>query len=276
MIKVEAVTLEAAYTKASQELDCSITELNFEVIQQPKSGFLGLWKKTAIIVATCKPVQNTNETKTVTQKEYKKPNYEKPKQKLVEREEVVEKTDNKKVSSQQKSQGVLDSFYSENKIDTPMTQILATDSVIEYIRKDLNKLFGTLCFDIDPILVSRWDDNTIYVTINGKDAALLIGKDGYRYKAISYLIFNWINPKYGLSLRLEIAEFLKNQEEIIYKYIETLREKIDANGKAQTKPLDGILIHIALNRLRELYPNKYVGIKLHQDKRFILINDFNQ
>ena len=63
MIKIEAITLEDAYTKASQELNCSITELNFEVIQQPKSGLFGLWKKTAIIVATCKPIQECEPTK---------------------------------------------------------------------------------------------------------------------------------------------------------------------------------------------------------------------
>ena len=43
MIKVEANTLEEAYSKASAELDCSITELNFEVIQQPSKGFLGIF-----------------------------------------------------------------------------------------------------------------------------------------------------------------------------------------------------------------------------------------
>ena len=54
MIKVEATTLEEAYSKASQELECSITELNFEVVQQPSNGFFGIFKKSAVIIATCK------------------------------------------------------------------------------------------------------------------------------------------------------------------------------------------------------------------------------
>ena len=53
MIKIEALTLEEAYREASLKLKCSVTELKTEVVQHPSSGFLGLFKKSAIIVATC-------------------------------------------------------------------------------------------------------------------------------------------------------------------------------------------------------------------------------
>ena len=39
------------------------------------------------------------------------------------------------------------------------------------------------------------DDNTLYIEFSGEDAALLIGKEGYRYKALSYILFNWIHEK---------------------------------------------------------------------------------
>ena len=52
MIKIEADTLEEAYKKDSSELNCSFTELNYEIVQHPKSGFLGFGKKSAVIVAT--------------------------------------------------------------------------------------------------------------------------------------------------------------------------------------------------------------------------------
>ena len=54
MKRVEATTLEEAYAKASQEFDCSITDLDIEVIQNAKKGFLGIGKKSAVIVATTK------------------------------------------------------------------------------------------------------------------------------------------------------------------------------------------------------------------------------
>ena len=54
MKKVQAPTLEEAYEKASAELGCPVTQLQYEVIQYPSNGILGFFKKEAIIVASCK------------------------------------------------------------------------------------------------------------------------------------------------------------------------------------------------------------------------------
>jgi len=301
MIKIEALTLEEAYTKASQQLDCSITELNFEVIQQPKKGFLGMWKKSAIIVATCKNIpKKVNNTPKPLNSEKKTfiPKYDKSLQnnkKNSRPKEPLQRDRDKKIKSSTQSD-IFDNFYSHESSKSKQTKVknstkdiqkakkiqkqknnncIITDQLINDIEKDIKELFSFTCYKISDISLSKYSENTLLVEINGDDAALLIGKDGYRYKAISYMLFNWINPKYGISLRLEIAEFLKNQEDMIYRYIDTLSEKIEKVGRTQTKPLDGILIHIALNRLRDLYPNKYVGIKSKDDRRFIVINDFN-
>lgn len=49
MIKIVSVTLEEAYKEAASALECSVTELNIEVVQSPSNGFLGLFKKSAKI-----------------------------------------------------------------------------------------------------------------------------------------------------------------------------------------------------------------------------------
>jgi len=93
---------------------------------------------------------------------------------------------------------------------------------------------------------------------------------------LSYLLYNWINAKYQLQLRLEIAEFLKNQEEMICKYLEGVNENINRDGRAQTKILDGVLVQIALRELRGSYPDKYVAIRSTRDgAKFIIVNSFN-
>jgi spoIIIJ-associated protein len=113
------------------------------------------------------------------------------------------------------------------------------------------------------------------VEFTGNDSALLIGKEGYRYKALSYILFNWINEKYGLMLRLEVAEFLKNQETSIYAYLEPVIEVIKEKGTFKTKPLDGILVHIALKKLREEFPNKYVAVKTNvRGDKYVLVNEY--
>ncbi len=164
--------------------------------------------------------------------------------------------------------------YEEEAIEEETSFAIA--EAVEEIDKELHTLFKHLCFELDEIKVDVYDENTVYIELNGEDAALLIGKEGYRYKALSYMLFNWINSKYGFQLRLEIAEFLKNQEEAVGRYLEGVKENVERDGRAQTKILDGVLVQIALRELRAAYPDKYVAIRTTRDGlKYIIVNDYN-
>ena len=145
------------------------------------------------------------------------------------------------------------------------------------VKEKINELFKAICFDLHEIEVSAYDENTLLVELTGVDSALMIGKEGYRYKALSYMLFNWINAVYGLQLRLEIAEFLKNQEESISRYLVGVCESIERDGRGQTKTLDGVLVQIALKQLRDRYPDRYVAIRSTRDGgKFIVINSYHE
>ncbi len=304
MIKIEAKTLEEAYSNASETLKCSVTELVVEIVQQPNNGILGLFKKSAIIVATKKNlVIETKEekVKTVEQKVDKEIDIEEDSTKDVKIEKKTKKEKHKKKvhnNSKKESQQVLNdtimptsfvstqdeedeeddiSSYLADYDDTEDNHEIAEDlnTIVTEVEVEINKLFDFTCFKIDKIAVSAYDENTLLIEFQGDDAALLIGKEGYRYKALSYMLFNWINTRYQLQLRLEIAEFLKNQEESVSRYLEGVYENIDRDGKAQTKILDGVLVQIALNELRDKYPDKYIVIRSTRDGfKYIIINDY--
>ncbi|MDE6959125.1 protein jag [Helicobacter apodemus] len=234
MKKIEADSLEDALIKASNEFNCSVIDLEYEIIQNPSKGFLGFGKKSSIICVEPK-IKTTKE-------ESKKENPQ----------HLIHKTPS--------------SLRQEKDIAI----------IAKTIQQELKELLGLLPYNIHTILVKPYDENTLYIKLDGEDSALLIGKEGYRYKAISYLLFNWINHKHGLMVRLEIAEFLKNQEEMIANYLLPIIETIKLTGKAQTKPLDGVLAHIAITQLREQFPNKYIAFRLTNDgQRYIIINDFH-
>lgn len=278
MKRIEADTLEEAYAKASEVLNCSITKLKYEVIQHPSKGFLGMFKKQAIIIADCMietaPAPQTPKQETTPAKNFSKPKPQKhhaPKktayveEKRVEKEEISVKPT--KVFKE-KTDSIVDNFF-EQDVDV--------SSAIDEIRKDLNAIFSKSCFEIDTINVSQYDEKTVLIEFDGEDSALLIGKEGYRYKALSYMLYNWINAKYNLQLRLEVAEFLANQEEMIRNYVKTICEIVDKNGRAQTKVLDGVLVQIALKELRDIYPDKYVAIRTNRDGgKYVIINSFNK
>jgi spoIIIJ-associated protein len=285
MIKIEADSLEEAYSKAASELECSVTQLHVEIIQHPSRGILGLFKKPAIIVASCKrpakeepkkrervaePVQKKAEEKTAQTEPAARQtllNETILPESFVTGQDEDEAAEDERAASKEKGSEVIDSFFEEEQ---------DLEEIALEVKKEINDLFKTICFDLNEIDVIVYDENTLLVEFTGEDAALLIGKEGYRYKALSYMIFNWINAKYHMQLRLEIAEFLKNQEESISRYLVSVCESIDRDGRAQTKILDGVLVQIALKQLRERYPEKYVAIRSTRDgSKYIVINGYN-
>ena len=303
MIKVEALTLEAAYEKAALKFDCSITELNVEVVQHPSSGFLGFFKKSAVIVAVKKLVKEETKVEEEPKKDVSETKESKPvskKQKPVKKQkkQVKKDTTDKKshkilndtimpqsfVSDQDDEDNELESGLSytadyDDEFDETEDEIEGVaniQNIAKEVALEVNKLFEFTCFNIESIDVSVYDNETLLLEFKGDDAALLIGKEGYRYKALSYMLFNWLNSKYQVQLRLEIAEFLKNQEESVARYLTTVYENVDRDGRAQTKILDGVLAQIALKELRNRYSDKYVAIRSTRDGlKYIIINEYN-
>jgi spoIIIJ-associated protein len=290
MIKIEAKTLEGAYSEAAHSLECSVTELKIEVVQYPSSGFLGLFSKTAIIVAAKNKTIESTETPSTALASKAEDIKENTK-------DIKKKSDTQKVEKEQSPRILNDTIMPESFVSTQDEEdeeednisyladyddefdnddLKSTQQIAITVQEDINKLFNSICFKIDEIAVSVFDENTLLIEFKGEDAALLIGKEGYRYKALSYMIFNWINTKYQLQLRLEIAEFLKNQEESVSRYLSGVRESVERDGRAQTKVLDGVLVQIALRELRDTYPDKYVAIRSTRDGlKYIIINDYH-
>jgi spoIIIJ-associated protein len=291
MKQFEAKTLEEAYELASSDFSCSITSLNIEIIQQPSRGFLGFGKKNAIITASIKQ-------KTFNQKDNSKYTKNKNFKKKIVIEDVattianVNTTTNTQTTKPEKKHNfendpriekkekIFESFYNESdKKPIYENAIVKKDfqEIIDEIKLKVNELFSYSCYEINEIEVKLYDEQTVFIGFTGVDSALLIGKEGYRYKALSYILFNWINTKYNLMLRLEVAQFLENQETAIENYLEPVIEKIKETGSYKTKALDGILVHIALTRLRDEFPDKYVAVKTNiRGDKYILVNEYKK
>lgn len=284
MKKFEGKCLETVYELATAEFNCSITDLEIEVIQQPSKGFLGFGKKDAIIQVcykeNCSNYKNVNKTKSFKKKDIK---IEELSQRIENSSYEKEKVEVKKekyshVPKVEKKEDIFDKFYNEENSQKEISRLIVKkdkEEILSEIKEGISLLFNETCYSLDEIKVEFYDDETVYIEFTGVDSALLIGKEGYRYKALSYILFNWINEKYGLMLRLEVAQFLKNQEEAIYAYLEPAYEIIKEKGNFKTKPLDGILVHIALKKLREEFPDKYVAVKTNvRGDKYVLVNEY--
>ncbi|MBN2815307.1 MAG: Jag N-terminal domain-containing protein [Campylobacterales bacterium] len=278
MTKIEATTLEQAYTDAAKTLKCSVSELSVEIVQVPSKGVFGFFQKSAIIVAALKP----QESKKVSKEKPVASQEDLPQQRvfndtIMPQSFVSDQDDeDEDLKSGLAYTADYDDSFDELYGDEQVTYERDMDAIALEVDEVINHLFSLTCFNIDKIEVSVYDEETLLVEFRGEDAALLIGKEGYRYKALSYMIFNWFNSKYDIQLRLEIAEFLKNQEESVGRYLTSVYENVDRDGRAQTKILDGVLVQIALKELRDRYPEKYVVIRSTKDGlKYIIINDYH-
>ena len=357
-MKIEANTLQEAFQKAAEQLNCSVTELDIKVLQHPSGGIFGFFKKTAIIEAILenqprpqqKPKNDRNFAKKSDENENakeekkqskkhdhndKKRNPKKHKDEKNEAKSEQKEHKNEKPNLSEKNSALAKDAFAEKgekeadepgyvikRLDEPKEQketkgtkepqasksapknildtsiienfnqtdeesapqalpkekkekvVIDFDKILPEIKEGMTRLFKASCFEIDKVEVSKFNDETVLIELDGADAALLIGKEGYRYKAISYMLYNWLNSKYNLAIRLEIAQFLQNQEAMMDQYLNGVIERVQNSGRAQTKPLDGVLVKIALEKLREKFPDKYVGIKSGNDGKFVVVNDF--
>ena len=285
MIKVTAEKLDEAYTKAAKELNCSVVDLDVEVLQHPSAGFLGFFVKNAIIKASLmsdddklfKDEDSKPTLKIIKKREetFVRPAIKdnKKEQKSSVNPKKVEKVIEAKKSKQLPQKAPIENRSAFRKVVVSSEKPELIQSQIE---EGINKLLDASCFEIELVYVKVTDD-LVDIKIDGDDAALMIGKEGYRYKAISYILHNWIKIKYGRNISLEIAEFLKNQDETIENYLISIKERVEDTGKAQTKPLDGIMIKLSLEKLRAAYPDKYVAIKTRKDgRKIIVVNSYRK
>ncbi len=313
MRKIEAATLEEAYSLACRELECSMSELKYEIVQYPEKGLFGFFSKPAVIVADIdwekrkaslekaeaassqerehsdrapleenslsdEPVNDQGDRRETLEPEALESGSESEMRAFAEEKQKI-------LHAQGTEREILEGFFaesaraelSENDTHSKKQEINSVDeaALASEIENTLSALMKKSCFEIDVVEVDV-AEGTAYIFIDGEDAALLIGKEGYRYNALSYLLYNWLNARYGLHTKLEIAHFLSSQEEMIRKNLEPVIEHVRTEGWGRTRTLDGILVQLALEHLRSVFPDKYVAVKRQRDgKRYVLVNEFN-
>lgn len=246
MKRFTAPTIQEALKNASVYFGCPQEELEYEIALEPKSGFLGFGRCDGIIVARKRGERSLKESKEF--------------ENLASIEEEVEPLSEKNSFSQ-----IEENFFQER---------LTPSEIAKKLTKEINELFALLPYEIDNIKV-RVEGEIVYIEFFGADCGLLIGERGYRYSSIYHLLAIWIKKDYGMGLRLEIADFLKNKERKIEEYLEENYNQIISRTFFQSRTFDPLTASIALRRFREAIPDKYIIIKqISEIESVISINEF--
>ena len=247
---IEAENLKDAYNRAANALGCSVTQLNVRVLQHPSGGFLGFFKKNAVIEAVLEGEKFSED-----------PELSAPQNKAGKTE--------KKQSDKSEPQSPRGAHPKHRK---EKQKAVVTDENLIEIKEKLSALFRSSEFKIEVSEVSKIDENSIYIKLDGEDSALLIGKEGHRYKALSYMIYNWISIRYNLAVVFEVAEFLQNQRKFIDSYVDTLVQK-SGDERIVTKSFDGAFVKIVADKLKQAYPDRIVGIKSTRNGKIVIVDE---
>lgn len=236
MKKFVGASIQEALLNASRDLACLVDDLEYEVVLPSRGGFLGLGKRDAVILA----------------------------QKRFKEQDEESKEDHPRFSEFEAGYGRVEENFFQDK----------AGDCSKKLSSEIYELLTLLPYDIDQVKVRIEKDSYANVEITGRDCGLLIGERGYRYSAIYYLLSIWIKKDYGLGLRLEIADFLKNKERGIEAYLEEHYDAIVSRAFFQSQSFDHLTANIALRRFREAIPNRYIVAKqISEFESVIIVNE---
>lgn len=247
----KGATVDAAIEAALQELGLTREQVNVEVIESGKKGFLGFGAKDAEVIVTVNEthVEDNNETDTdekVTIEESEQLEVEQPIEEGFEEEIVLEVQDSSKVSDE--------------------VAIHETKAYVVAIANEMG---------IDDLVVNYEQDGK-YITfqLESEKAAFLIGKRGQTLNALqqlAQLITNKFSEQFKV-VRLDVGDYRERREQSLEQFAERMADQAVRNGrKVKLEPMPSYerkIIHNALsNRLDiETYsegtdPNRYLVIE---------------
>lgn len=267
-------TIEEAKKNAAEELNVSVDEIiNYEVLDIPKSGILGIGAKPArILVKYGEPAQaQEKEVKSEEKKPFseKKPmktladfEPEKIKNKTGENAEIAEKSD------RSERRGRARSFERREKFEKPerrVTELKHSDifkdeqeegfvpneqvePFLENYLKELFKLMG--CENVTFTLERK--GKYIYIDLKGDGSGVLIGKRGDTLDAIQQLVQLALNKalKSGEKIRVDTEGYREKRTKTLVTLAKSIANRvIKSRGKYELEPMKAYerkIIHATL------------------------------
>lgn len=260
-IKVSAKTVEDAVLEAAIQLGTSSDNIEYKVIQEAASGFLGiLGNKKAVIEARKKA-----ETSVDFEDVIKDPTKDIiPKKEKAPQKEAVKKQPQKKVVKEQPKQAkpVLKPLEKkeETKTEQPKEEKQAPVKEKAPINKEaaqtaakefLSKTFSAMGIQAE-ISTSFDEDDNLNVELSGNEMGILIGKRGQTLDSIQYLTSLVVNKENGSYVRVKVdtENYRARRKETLENLAKNIAFKVKRTKRPvflePMNPYERKVIHFAL------------------------------
>ncbi len=243
-------TVEEAISIALQQLDTTRDQVEVEVLQEAKKGFLGFGARQAQVRVSLKEVEAENTVLKVEAEKFDDLNQDIPEQSIAVHEEIAEQTTEEPTATLEEQ---------ENPIESAKNYLfsIAKDMGIDDLTIDTHKHGKNILFKLE-----------------SEKAALLIGKRGATLNALQQLAQLVVNKsaKSFLMVKLDVENYRERRKQSLEILAERMADKALHTGKKVSfEPMPSYelkVIHNALaNRVDiETYsegtePNRYLVIE---------------
>jgi len=251
-MEFSAKTVQDAITEACTHFVVTSSSLEYEVIEEGSTGFLGIGSKPAIIKARAKSEeideakavfsQNSEKEKKENKKEFKKEKKEfKDNKKEVKKADKTEKVEKVEVKAEVKKE---EPKKREINIDAADVEKRAT----EFLKDVLAKM------EIENEVKAKYDakENCLNIEISGEDMGVLIGKRGQTLDSLQYLVSLVVNKgtKEYLRVKVDTENYRERRNKTLENLAKNMAFKVKRTRRSVTlepmNPYERRVIHSAL------------------------------
>lgn len=234
-IKVSAKTVSDAIIEAAIQLETSSDNIEYKVIENGSSGFLGFGIKPAVVQARKKESIENDYFSSASYAAKEEQNVKKepaikesPKKEYIKKEPVKNEPVKKESFDYNKS----DEDYNDKDIKTPKVPI-NKEEVEAAADTFLNDVFAAMEMSVK--VTSQYSDETLNVDLIGEDMGVLIGKRGQTLDSLQYLTSLVVNKGKSSYTRVKLdTENYRNRRK---ETLENLAKNISFKVKKTKRPV---------------------------------------
>ena len=253
-VEISAKTLDDAITKACIQLGISSDNLEYKVISEGSSGFLGIGSKPAIIKARrMVPTVEEDFFAELKNEEIKKTEPVKKETAAVKPAKVERKPEIKAESKQEKT--VVKKEYpekkSEERVVTPKTEE-EIQVMMKTAKEFLDGVFKSMNLEVTMEMKYDQEDGCLDIDFAGPEMGILIGKRGQTLDSLQYLTSLVVNKEQNeyIRVKLDTENYRKRRKDTLENLAKNIAFKVKKTRKPVAlepmNPYERRIIHSAL------------------------------
>lgn len=246
-MEFSAKTVQDAITEACTHFIVTSSSLEYEVVEEGSSGFLGIGSKPAVIKARIKS-EEMEEAKSVFTQDNKASD---KKENKAESKKENKKENNVKKDNVQKSEVKAEKEVKEEpakKREINVNSAEVESKAVSFLKDVLNKM------EIENEVKAKYDsqENCLNIEISGEDMGVLIGKRGQTLDSLQYLVSLVVNKgtKEYIRVKVDTENYRERRNKTLENLAKNMAFKVKRTRRSVTlepmNPYERRVIHSAL------------------------------